>query len=110
MLVTTMVNFGWSPMTYWGALVRPLTASVESGQSSPSLSTGGGCTAAVGVGDSGFCPWGGCPCGGAAEGPACGAAGCGACAAGDPGWLCAEPGFSAFEGLAPALLLTKAMI
>ena len=57
MLVTTMVNFGWSPMKYWGALVRPLTASVESGQSSPSLSTGGGCTAAVGVGDSGFCPW-----------------------------------------------------
>ncbi len=28
----------------------PLTASVESGQSSPSLSTGGGVTAAVGVG------------------------------------------------------------
>ncbi len=28
----------------------PLTASVESGQSSPSLSTGGGATASVGVG------------------------------------------------------------
>src|SRR6185437_10585772 len=49
MLVTTMTNFGWSPIAYCGALVRPLTASVESGQSSPSLSTGGGCTAAVGV-------------------------------------------------------------
>ena len=50
MLVTTMVNFGWSPTTYSGSLVMPLTASVESGQSSPSLSTGGGVTAAVGVG------------------------------------------------------------
>ncbi len=50
MLVTTMVNFGWSPTTYCGWLVMPLTASVESGQSSPSLSTGGGMTAAVGVG------------------------------------------------------------
>ena len=72
MLVTTMVNFGWSPMKYWGALVRPLTASVESGQSSPSFSTGGGITAAVGVGDSGLSPCGGatgltlsCPGGGA---------------------------------------------
>src|SRR6478672_10577193 len=50
MLVTTMVNFGWSPTTYCGWLVMPLTASVESGQSSPALSTGGGVTAAVGVG------------------------------------------------------------
>src|SRR5260370_31384191 len=50
MLVTTMVNFGWSPTKYCGSLVMPLTASVESGQSSPSLSTGGGMTAAVGVG------------------------------------------------------------
>src|SRR5271166_955598 len=57
MLVTTMVNFGWSPMKYWGALVRPLTASVESGQSSPSFSTGGGVTAAVGVGAGGW-TWG----------------------------------------------------
>src|SRR5271155_1039211 len=57
-----MVNFGWSPITNCGALVRPKTASVESGQSSPSLSTGGGCTAAVGVsaGRPGFCPAGGC--------------------------------------------------
>src|ERR1700761_7769305 len=56
-----MVNFGWSPMTNWGALVRPRTASVASGQSSPSLSTGGGATAAVGVsaGCSGFWPAGG---------------------------------------------------
>src|ERR1700761_7516581 len=45
-----MVNFGWSPTTYSGWLVMPLTASVESGQSSPSFSTGGGVTAAVGVG------------------------------------------------------------
>ena len=61
MLVTTIANFGWSPMTNWGALVRPNTASVESGQSSPALSTGGGATAAVGVsaGCSGFCPAGG---------------------------------------------------
>ena len=50
MFVTTMVNFGWSPTTYCGWLVMPLTASVESGQSSPSCSTGGGVTAAVGVG------------------------------------------------------------
>ena len=50
MFVTTMVNFGWSPTTYCGWLVMPLTASVESGQSSPSCSTGGGMTAAVGVG------------------------------------------------------------
>jgi hypothetical protein len=50
MFVTTMVNFGWSPTTYCGWLVMPLTASVESGQSSPSFSTGGGITAAVGVG------------------------------------------------------------
>src|SRR6202158_837529 len=50
MLVTTMVNFGWSPTKYCVWLVMPLTASVESGQSSPSLSTGGGMTAAVGVG------------------------------------------------------------
>ena len=50
MLVTTMVNFGWSPTKYCGWLVMPLTASVESGQSSPSFSTGGGMTAAVGVG------------------------------------------------------------
>src|ERR1700738_872366 len=45
-----MVNFGWSPTKFCGWLVMPLTASVESGQSSPSLSTGGGMTAAVGVG------------------------------------------------------------
>src|SRR5690242_12140556 len=66
-----MVNFGWSPTTYCGWLVMPLTASVESGQSSPSLRIGGGTTAAVGVGvgagaccaggttgvfTSGFCP------------------------------------------------------
>src|SRR6202011_4079488 len=50
MLVTTIVNFGCSPATYCGWLVIPLTASVESGQSSPSLSTGGGMTAAVAVG------------------------------------------------------------
>src|SRR5215207_6147937 len=38
----------------------PLTASVESGQSSPSLSTGGGTTAAVGVGvGAGTCGAGG---------------------------------------------------
>ena len=49
MFVTTMVNFGWSPTTYSGWLVMPLTASVESGQSSPSCRTGGGATAAVGV-------------------------------------------------------------
>ena len=49
MFVTTMTNFGWSPVAYCGALVNPLTANVESGQSSPGLSTGGGCTAAVGV-------------------------------------------------------------
>src|SRR5690242_7091736 len=104
MLVTTMVNFGWSPMKYWGALVSPLTASVESGQSSPSFSTGGGCTAAVGVGDSGF--W---PCGaGTGAGPS-GATGGGAWGAGDPGLLCAELGLSALAGFAPALLLMKAM-
>ena len=45
-----MVNFGWSPMTYCGALVMPFTASVESGQSSPACRIGGGWTAAVGVG------------------------------------------------------------
>src|SRR6476661_5118263 len=37
----------------------PLTASVESGQSSPSLSTGGGNTAAVGVGVGGGACWAG---------------------------------------------------
>jgi hypothetical protein len=38
----------------------PLTASVESGQSSPSCSTGGGITAAVGVGTgAGTCAGGG---------------------------------------------------
>src|SRR5262245_32686912 len=37
----------------------PLTASVESGQSSPSLSTGGGMTAAVGVGVGGGACWAG---------------------------------------------------
>src|SRR6476660_7294955 len=59
MLVTTMVNFGWSPTTYCGWLVMPLTASVESGQSSPSLSTGGGMTAAVGVGVGAGACWAG---------------------------------------------------
>src|SRR5690348_6833402 len=49
MFVTTIVNFGRSPTTYCGWFVMPLTASVESGQSSPSLRTGGGVTAAVGV-------------------------------------------------------------
>src|ERR1700756_1465318 len=53
MLVTTIVNFGCSPATNCGWLVIPLTANVESGQSSPSLSTGGGMTAAVAVGVSG---------------------------------------------------------
>jgi hypothetical protein len=50
MLVTTIVNLGWSPIAYCGALVMPLTARVESGQSSPSLRMGGGATASVGVG------------------------------------------------------------
>src|SRR5688572_28945708 len=60
MLVTTIVNFGCSPTTYCGWFVIPLTASVESGQSSPSLSTGGGMTAAVGVGvGAGACGAGG---------------------------------------------------
>ena len=49
MLVTTIVNLGWSPTTYCGSLVMPFTASVESGQSSPSCRIGGGTTAAVGV-------------------------------------------------------------
>ena len=40
-------------------LVMPLTASVESGQSSPSWSTGGGTTAAVGVGVGGGACWAG---------------------------------------------------
>ncbi|GAB4931689.1 hypothetical protein MAHJHV45_31480 [Mycobacterium avium subsp. hominissuis] len=100
-----MVNFGWSPMKYCGALVSPLTASVESGQSSPSLSTGGGCTAAVGVGVSGFWP---CAGGTAGAGPS-GPGGAGACGAGDPGLLCAEFGLSALAGLAPALCPMKAM-
>src|SRR5258708_30207706 len=108
MLVTTMVNFGWSPMKYWGELLRPLTASVESGQSSPSFSTGGGCTAAVGVTDSGVCP------GGATTGvlpsvwPA-GGGGWGAARAFAPGWPCADAGLSALAGLAPGLLATNAM-
>ncbi len=80
MLVTTMVNFGWSPMKYWGALVRPLTARVESGQSSPSFNTGGGCTAAVGVAVSGLCP-----CAGAAGALLSGPAGGGAWGAGEFG-------------------------
>src|ERR1700759_4721036 len=100
MLVTTIANFGWSPMTNWGALVRPKTASVESGQSSPSLSTGGGCTAAVGVsaGWLGSCPAGGCTgvlTSGAAPGPA---AFCAACPEGLPAVL------------APALPLITATI
>src|SRR6201999_2579458 len=104
MLVTTIVNFGWSPMKYWGAFVRPLTASVESGQSSPSFSTGGGCTAAVGVGASGFCP-----CCGGASGvtPSCPGGG-GACGGGAAGVFCAEPALT-LAGLAPALLPIKAM-
>src|SRR6201996_4244315 len=107
MLVTTMVNFGWSPMKYWGELVRPLTARVESGQSSPSLSTGGGCTAAVGVGVSGFCP---CTGPGAGAGaPAPGSAGGGACGAGAPGLFWPELDLSALAGLAPALCPMKAM-
>src|SRR5690625_6600892 len=48
-----MVNFGCTPTVYRGWLLSPLTASAESGQSSPSLSTGGGCTDAVGVGAGG---------------------------------------------------------
>src|SRR4029077_7645355 len=59
MLVTTMVNLGWSPTKYCGSLGIPLTANVESGQSSPSLSTGGGMTAAVGVGVGGGACWAG---------------------------------------------------
>src|SRR5690349_2147711 len=98
MLVTTMTNFGWSPMAYCGWLVRPLTASVESGQSSPALSTGGGSTAAVGVGG-----------GGPTSSPAGGStwvltSGLGPCAAG-AGFLAAG------EVLAPALpLITATMI
>src|SRR4029078_11559925 len=42
MLVTTMVNFGWSPTTYCGWLVMPLTDSVESGQASTSFRHRGG--------------------------------------------------------------------
>ncbi|CKT63565.1 Uncharacterised protein [Mycobacterium tuberculosis] len=69
------------------------------------MSTGGGCTAAVGVGVSGF--W---PCGGAAAAlPSVCPAGWGAWGAGEPGWLWAEAGLSALTGLAPALLSTKAM-
>src|SRR6185312_402618 len=98
MLVTTMVNFGWSPTMYCGWLVMPLTASVESGQSSPSLSTGGGMTAAVGVGvgggaccaggitgvfTSGFCP-------GSGVGPA----------------ACADVGLSAAFFSVPVLFIT----
>src|SRR5438270_8646863 len=91
-------------MKYWGALVRPLTASVESGQSPPSFSTGGGCTAAVGVTDSGFSP-------GGASGvtPSCPAWG-GAWAGDAAGLLSAEPGLPTVAGLAPLLWLMKAMI
>src|SRR6202021_1994721 len=84
-------------MAYCGALVRPLTASVEAGQSSPSLSTGGGCTAAVGVsaGWAVFSAAGGCPRVldlGVVPGAPC------------PAWV----GFLALEVLAPALPLTTA--
>src|ERR1700758_88441 len=104
MLVTTMVNFGWSPMKYWGALVRPLTASVESGESSPSFSNGGGWTAAVGVAVSGF--W---RCGGGTGLAPSGPDGGGSCGGGAPGLIWAELGLSALAGLAPAVWPMKAM-